>query len=57
MLERQDGRDSAQGYEAHGLIVGDDQDQWQGWPPGVRHPLNASEIPLRRVDAIANSMF
>ena len=46
MFERQDGRDSAQGYEAHGLIVGNEpEDQWPGWPPGVRHPLNTSKIP------------
>ena len=57
MLELQDGRDSAQGDEAHGLIVGDDQDQWPGWPPGVRYPLNMPKVPLGRVDAIANSMF
>jgi len=55
--ERQDGRDSAQGDELHDLVVRDDQDQWLWWPPGLRYPLNAPEMPFRPVNAIANSMF
>jgi hypothetical protein len=58
LLGLQDGRDSAQGDEAHGLPVRDDQDEWLGWLPGERHPLDAPEVPLAgRVDAIAESML
>lgn len=57
MLELQDRRDSAQRDEAHRLTVGNNQDQWPGWLPGVRYPLNMPKVPLGCVDAIANSMF
>jgi hypothetical protein len=58
MLAFQDRRDSAQGHKAHGLTVGDDQDQWLGWPPGVRYPLDEPEVvPVGRVGAITDSML
>lgn len=53
-LRRQDGGDAAQRDEAHGFPVGDDEDQWSLRPPGVRYPLDEPELPLWRVDAVAD---
>jgi hypothetical protein len=56
-VNREDGSDSPQRDEAHRCTIGDDQDKWVGWPPGVRYPLDVPEVSLRRVDAVANSML
>ena len=47
MFEREDGRDSAQGYEAHGLIVGahPDEDQLNGCPPRRAAPVERVRDP------------
>jgi hypothetical protein len=53
-LVRQDGGDASQRNEPYGLPIGDDEDQWSLRPPRVWYSLDDAEMPLRRVDAIAD---
>jgi hypothetical protein len=50
----QDGGDTPQADETHGLPVGDDEDERPWRPPGVRDPLDEPEIALRGFDAVAD---
>ena len=57
MLPRQDSSNSGYRDEAHCLTVGDNENQWAGWPPGERYPLDEPEVTLRRVDAVPISVI
>lgn len=52
LLPRQDGRDLREGDEADGFAVGDDENQWPGWPPGERYPLDVADVPIWAIDPV-----